>query len=51
MVVNAGAVMDVVTGEMNAKAEEIAVIRHRFENGQFLGLFASVGPSQVTCTS
>lgn len=45
---NAGAVMDVETGEMKLKADAMAVNRHRAAHGQFFGFAASSGPSQVT---
>lgn len=50
MVVKAGAVMVVETGEIKVKAEAMAVTRHRAANVQFFGLSASSGPSQVTCS-
>ena len=48
IVPKAGAVMDVDTGEIKVKAEEIAVTCHRAINDQFFGFSVSSGPSQVT---
>ena len=48
MLMRAGAIMELDTGEMKVKRETVIVAAHFFCLLQFLGFSGSCGPSQVT---